>query len=209
MVVHSLCKVLNIHCYSIDPEFPQVSFNSKPNPNPNPITDLSYQEFYKSIRSLRLPTQLLHINKTESTPLNAAKKVSEKVIQLGSEMTKEKDYEYLIRRLSLNEITIQHFHGQIIQDFTLVHKCYNLSVPINTTEDKPVEEGSVPFFVNRTSRKNSSNFRSLYVFIVFLFIIRFSHRKTSRLDASNSNSSTVHSFATDTSDSGIIDYNRK
>ena len=81
---------------------------------------------YQSIRSLRLPTQLLHINKTEQSLSNTAKKVSEKVIQLGSEMAKEvnelqkrqQNYEYLIREISLNQSDIQKFHQSIIQDFT-------------------------------------------------------------------------------------------
>ena len=133
---------------------------------------------YQSIRSLRLPTQLLHINKTEQSLSNTAKKVSKKVIQLGSEMAKEvnelqkrqQNYEYLIRELSLNQNDIQKFHQSIIQDFTLVHKCYNLSIPINTNDDKPIEETSTPFFVNRTARKNSSNFLSLYLsFYFFLY----------------------------------------
>ena len=172
---------------------------------------------YQSIHSLHLPTQLLHINKTEQSISNTAKKVSEKVIQLGSEMAKEvnelqkrqQNYEYLIRELSLKQNDIQKFHYSIIQDFTLVHKCYNLSIPINTNDDKPIEETSTPFFINRTNRKNSSNFLSLYFSSYFFpYHNRFSHRKTSRGDMSISNSSTTHSFATNGSDSGIIESSR-
>lgn len=198
----------------IDFSIPQVSFNG-PLPSLN-LSSFMEGNVYQFIRSIRLPTQLSIVD-YDPLLLNEAKKVSASVIQYGGTISRaaaelnkrQQRYEDLMNAISSHPEVIQDIHQLILQDFSLVHKCYKLPIPVLTVEEKTTEDGTtVSLFGTHGSRKNSNNFLSLLV-VSCSFHYRFSHRKPTKGDACVSTSSTAHSFAAGASDSGVMDHGSK
>ena len=209
--VFSSFRVVVFVSSHIDFSIPQVSFNG-PLPSLN-LSSFMEGNIYQFIRSIRLPTQLSIVDYNPLL-LNEAKKVSASVVQYGGTIAKaaaelnkrQQQYEDLMNAISGHPEVIQDIHQLILQDFSLAHKCYKLPIPVLTVEEKTTEEGTtVSIFGTHGSRKNSNNFLSLLV-VSYSLHYRFSHRKATKGDTSVSASSTAHSFATGTSDSGVMDH---
>lgn len=137
----------------------------------NPQIDItSYiYKFYQILKSIRLPTQLSIMDANRLNP-NEVKKVSSNIINSGKEMIDERDetkarqqaYDDILRTFGGSDKEMQELMQLILKDYSLVHKCYNLPIPVHAVEEKPPEESaSVSIFGNRSSRKNSMNFLSL------------------------------------------------
>ena len=131
-------------------------------------------KFYQVLKNIRLPTQLSIMNYDHVNP-NEVKKVSINIINSGKEMINEmdetkalqQDYEVILRKFGEDDKAMQELLQLILKDYSLVHKCYNLPIPVYSVEEKPSEESiPVSIFGTRGSRRNSSNFRNLYGFVI-------------------------------------------
>lgn len=126
--------------------------------------------FYQWLKTVRLPTELAFMN-NKQLAAGTVKKVSANIIQSYKEIIREsaeqqqnqEKYENILLKLETNEDKIQTLNELILKDYSLVHKCYNLPIPVYSVEEKSAEEAKPAFmFGNRTTRKNSANFFSLY-----------------------------------------------